>query len=110
MAAGGGGVAISGKGSEPFQLGFSPSTELRSRWLAIRAICAGATTFDGGGRAGEAGDHEPRMPVESPLGKLRSMPRLLSVHPVVEVGDMSLSIGWYCEAMGFEVTFDDGHE
>jgi hypothetical protein len=42
------------------------------------------------------------------LGKLRSMPRLLSVHPVVEVGDMSVSIGWYCEAMGFEVTFDDG--
>jgi catechol 2,3-dioxygenase-like lactoylglutathione lyase family enzyme len=33
---------------------------------------------------------------------------LLSVHPVVEVGDMSVSIGWYCEAMGFEVTFDDG--
>ena len=38
------------------------------------------------------------------------MARLLSVHPVVEVGDMNLSIGWYCEAMGFEVTFDDGNE
>jgi catechol 2,3-dioxygenase-like lactoylglutathione lyase family enzyme len=36
------------------------------------------------------------------------MSRLLAVHPVVEVGDMSLAIRWYCEAMGFEVAFDDG--
>jgi catechol 2,3-dioxygenase-like lactoylglutathione lyase family enzyme len=35
------------------------------------------------------------------------MPRLLSVHPVLEVGDTRRSIGWYCEAMGFEVAFDD---
>jgi hypothetical protein len=38
------------------------------------------------------------------------MPRLLSVHPEVEVGDMSVSIGWYCEAIGFEVAFDDGDD
>ena len=33
---------------------------------------------------------------------------MLAVHPVLEVGDMSLSIGWYTEAMGFEVVFEDG--
>ena len=38
------------------------------------------------------------------------MARLLAVHPVLEVGDMRLSIEWYCEAMGFEVTFDDGDD
>jgi catechol 2,3-dioxygenase-like lactoylglutathione lyase family enzyme len=38
------------------------------------------------------------------------MPRLLAVHLVLEVGDMSLSIGWYTEAMGFEVVFDDGDD
>ena len=38
------------------------------------------------------------------------MSRLLSVHPVVEVSDMKLAVGWYCEAMGFEVTFDDGDD
>jgi catechol 2,3-dioxygenase-like lactoylglutathione lyase family enzyme len=49
-------------------------------------------------------------PVEPSLGKVRSMTRLLAVHPIVEVGDMSLSIEWYCEAMGFEITFDDGDD
>ena len=36
------------------------------------------------------------------------MARLLAVHPVIEVGDSSVAIEWYCETMGFEVTFDDG--
>jgi len=38
------------------------------------------------------------------------MPRFLAVHPVIEVGDMRRSIGWYGEAMGFEVAFDDGDD
>ena len=38
------------------------------------------------------------------------MSRLLAVHPVVEVSDMKLAVGWYREAMGFEVAFDDGDD
>ena len=36
------------------------------------------------------------------------MARLLAVHPVVEVGEMSRSIEWYREVIGFEIGFDDG--
>src|SRR3954451_17929533 len=36
------------------------------------------------------------------------MARLLAAHPVIEVGDMAVAIGWYRDAMGFEVAFDDG--
>ena len=36
------------------------------------------------------------------------MPSFIAVHPVVEVGDMVVAVAWYCEAIGFEVAFDDG--
>jgi catechol 2,3-dioxygenase-like lactoylglutathione lyase family enzyme len=38
------------------------------------------------------------------------MASLLAIHPVIEVGDMALAVRWYCEAVGFEVAFDDGSD
>ena len=54
-------------------------------------------------RAQSEGSTAPVVALHGP-----DRPSLLAVHPVIEVGDTALAVGWYREAMGFEVAFDDG--